>query len=62
LLSAAQEESSAARLNNSMECTLIFMFLSFKFATKVKMEGRAAGKENAEAGKRRSKKGKMHPE
>lgn len=32
--------------------------LSFKFATKVKMEGRAAGKENAEAGKRRSKKGK----
>ena len=36
--------------------------LSFKFATKVKMEGRAAGKENAEAGKRRSKKGKMHPE
>ena len=36
--------------------------LSFKFATKVKMEERAAGKENAEAGKRRSKKGKMHPE
>ena len=26
LLSAAQEESSAARLNNGMECTLIFMF------------------------------------
>ena len=36
--------------------------LSFKFATKVKMEGRAAGKENDEAGKRRPEKGKMHPE
>jgi hypothetical protein len=36
--------------------------LSFKFETKIKIEGRAAGKENAEAGKRRSEKGKMHPE
>ena len=36
--------------------------LSFKFETKIKIEGRADGEENAEAGKRRPEKGKMHPE
>ncbi len=32
--------------------------LSFKFETKIKIEGRTDGEENAEAGKRRPKKGK----
>lgn len=32
--------------------------LSFKFETKIKIEGRTDGEENAEAGKRRPEKGK----
>lgn len=36
--------------------------LSFKFETKIKIEGRTDGEENAETGKRRLEKGKMHPE
>ena len=36
--------------------------LSFKFETKIKIEGRTDGEENAETGKRRPEKGKMHPE
>lgn len=58
LPSAAQEESSAARLNNSMECTFIFIFCLLSLKQKKRLKGEQMGKKMLKPEKEDRKKGK----